>query len=602
MLLASEISCSRSNVLVPVSAWSSPAESVSRSRCNSVISEIVALYSPLSSSRRAASATRIRSVSAAVRDVLGATRVAFDSPPAGACLVEVVLVSAGLPIVAPLAASSAAIGGAWSVVSSTAGTAVDGACGTRDAGADLAASIPTAPSSDTVSADSFSVPGAVSRGSGGAVGVGAAVVGAAVAVGAASAGAAGVFVLVPAVFGAAAFVAVALRVAVFGGAVFVAAVLVAADALAAAVLVAADALAAAVLPAAVVRLVVAALVAGAAVTVLRAGAAFTVFAAGAAFTVFAAGAAFTVFAAGAAFTGFAARAAFTGFAAGAALAVPAVFLVPVVFPVPVDFVAGAVFVVGAAFLVAAFAGGVAFAAPDFFAPVFFAVAVDLAGAAFAALVAGGEAAVFFTVTFFAGACFAAAFVAEPALLAAAFVADALVAGAALPAAVVRLVVAAFVAGTVDLDVAFFPDAGLTAAADRPVPAAVDPVAPFLAGDFAATAFPPPAVAAADLVAVRPPAATVFVAPREAPGVPADVAAAFDAPFRAARTRSAMASPTCKMGARRGAAHSRGWQEYGTYGPATNMPHELAQIPGRQTRVRTAATARACANGPADHTG
>src|SRR6266545_954574 len=536
MLLASEISCSRSNVLVPVSAWSSPAESVSRSRCNSVISEIVALYSPLSSSRRAASATRIRSVSAAVRDVLGATRVAFDSPPAGACLVEVVLVSAGLPIVAPLAASSAAIGGAWSVVSSTAGTAVDGACGTRDAGADLAASVPTAPSSDTVSADSFSVPGAVSRGSGGAVGVGAAVVGAAVAVGAASAGAAGVFVLVPAVFGAAAFVAVALRVAVFGGAVFVAAVLVAADALAAAVLVAADALAAAtlpaadalaaaVLPAAVVRLVVAALVAGAAVTVLRAGAAFTVFAAGAAFT---------VFAAGAAFTGFAARAAFTGFAAGAALAVPAVFLVPVVFPVPVDFVAGA---------------------------------------AFAALVAGGEAAVFFTVTFFAGACFAAAFVAEPALLAAAFVADALVA-----------------------------DAGLTAAADRPVPAAVDPVAPFLAGDFAATAFPPPAVAAADLVAVRPPAATVFVAPREAPGVPADVAAAFDAPFRAARTRSAMASPTCKMGARRGAAHSRGWQEYGTYGPATNMPHELAQIPGRQTRVRTAATARACANGPADHTG
>src|SRR6266545_1710016 len=589
MLLASEISCSRSNVLVPVSAWSSPAESVSRSRCNSVISEIVALYSPLSSSRRAASATRIRSVSAAVRDVLGATRVAFDSPPAGACLVEVVLVSAGLPIVAPLAASSAAIGGAWSVVSSTAGTAVDGACGTRDAGADLAASVPTAPSSDTVSADSFSVPGAVSRGSGGAVGVGAAVVGAAVAVGAASAGAAGVFVLVPAVFGAAVFVAAVLVAAD----ALAAAVLVAADALAAATLPAADALAAAVLPAAVVRLVVAALVAGAAVTVLRAGAAFTVFAAGAAFTVFAAGAAFTVFAAGAAFTGFAAR---------AALAVPAVFLVPVVFPVPVDFVAGAVFVVGAAFLVAAFVGGVAFAAPDFFAPVFFAVAVDLAGAAFAALVAGGEAAVFFTVTFFAGACFAAAFVAEPALLAAAFVADALVAGAALPAAVVRLVVAAFVAGTVDLGVAFFPDAGLTAAADRPVPAAVDPVAPFLAGDFAATAFPPPAVAAADLVAVRPPAATVFVAPREAPGVPADVAAAFDAPFRAARTRSAMASPTCKMGARRGAAHSRGWQEYGTYGPATNMPHELAQIPGRQTRVRTAATARACANGPADHTG
>src|SRR5947207_1596375 len=32
MLLASEISCSRSNVLVPVSAWSSPAESVRRLR------------------------------------------------------------------------------------------------------------------------------------------------------------------------------------------------------------------------------------------------------------------------------------------------------------------------------------------------------------------------------------------------------------------------------------------------------------------------------------------------------------------------------------------------------------------------------------------
>src|SRR5437588_5432656 len=113
MLLASEISCSRSNVLVPVSAWSSPAESVSRSRCSSVISEMVASYSSLSSSRRAARATRIFSVSAALRDVLGATLVALDSP-AGACL-AVVLVSAGLPIVAPLAASSAAIGGAWSV-------------------------------------------------------------------------------------------------------------------------------------------------------------------------------------------------------------------------------------------------------------------------------------------------------------------------------------------------------------------------------------------------------------------------------------------------------------------------------------------------------
>jgi hypothetical protein len=57
---------------------------------------------------------------------------------------------------------------------------------------------------------------------------------------------------------------------------------------------------------------------------------------------------------------------------------------------------------------------------------------------------------------------------------------------------------------------------------------------------------------------------------------------FDAPLRAAGTRSAIASPTCKMGARRGAAHSRGWQEYGTYGPATNMPHEVARFSPAQT--------------------
>jgi hypothetical protein len=40
------------------------------------------------------------------------------------------------------------------------------------------------------------------------------------------------------------------------------------------------------------------------------------------------------------------------------------------------------------------------------------------------------------------------------------------------------------------------------------------------------------------------------------------AAAFEAAFRAAVARSAMASPRCKTGARRGAAHSRGWQGYG----------------------------------------
>ncbi len=66
-LLARVISCSRSNVLVPVSAWSSPAESVSRSRCSSVISLSVWSYSACSSSRRSVSATRIFSVSAALR-------------------------------------------------------------------------------------------------------------------------------------------------------------------------------------------------------------------------------------------------------------------------------------------------------------------------------------------------------------------------------------------------------------------------------------------------------------------------------------------------------------------------------------------------------
>src|SRR2546421_1629338 len=149
MLLAREISCSRSNVLVPVSAWSSPAESVSRSRCSSVISEMVASYSSFSSSRRAASAILIFSVSAVLRTVFGAALVALASP-AGACLVAVALVSACLPIVAPLAASPAAIGGAcsviWVVLSSTTGPAAD--AGT-DGGAALAALGPTPSRSDT---------------------------------------------------------------------------------------------------------------------------------------------------------------------------------------------------------------------------------------------------------------------------------------------------------------------------------------------------------------------------------------------------------------------------------------------------------------------
>src|SRR5439155_1709073 len=92
------------------------------------------------SSRRAPRATRISSVSAALREVLGATRVALASL-AEACLAGVVLVSAGFPIVAPLAALSAAIGGAWSVV-------LSGGVGTDAAGV-----VPTAFPSDTGPAD-----------------------------------------------------------------------------------------------------------------------------------------------------------------------------------------------------------------------------------------------------------------------------------------------------------------------------------------------------------------------------------------------------------------------------------------------------------------
>jgi len=40
-------------------------------------------------------------------------------------------------------------------------------------------------------------------------------------------------------------------------------------------------------------------------------------------------------------------------------------------------------------------------------------------------------------------------------------------------------------------------------------------------------------------------------------------AAFGVPFFATPARSAMASPNNKTGARQVAAHSRGWQEYGT---------------------------------------
>jgi hypothetical protein len=116
------------------------------------------------------------------------------------------------------------------------------------------------------------------------------------------------------------------------------------------------------------------------------------------------------------------------------------------------------------------------------------------------------------------------------------------------------------AGAADLPGNFLPGAARdTGLAFDPVPALADFVAAgFVVGAFAATLF------------------------RALVAVVAALVALLDAPLRAARARSAMASPTCKMGARRGAAHSRGWQEYGKYGPATNMPHEIAIIRRAQT--------------------
>src|SRR5690348_2130458 len=101
MLLAREISCSRSNVLVPVSAWSSPAESVSRSRCISAISLTVWSYSLRSSARRSSSASRICWLSAAVRvpRLVGVLAAVFDS----ALLSSVVFGAAVLAMVAPSA-------------------------------------------------------------------------------------------------------------------------------------------------------------------------------------------------------------------------------------------------------------------------------------------------------------------------------------------------------------------------------------------------------------------------------------------------------------------------------------------------------------------
>jgi hypothetical protein len=54
-------------------------------------------------------------------------------------------------------------------------------------------------------------------------------------------------------------------------------------------------------------------------------------------------------------------------------------------------------------------------------------------------------------------------------------------------------------------------------------------------------------------------------------------------FLATPAPSAMASPNNKTGARQVAAHSSGWQEYGTYGRPTNMPHDLTRIRAQSER-------------------
>jgi hypothetical protein len=80
------------------------------------------------------------------------------------------------------------------------------------------------------------------------------------------------------------------------------------------------------------------------------------------------------------------------------------------------------------------------------------------------------------------------------------------------------------------------------------------------------------------------------------------AAAFDAAFRAAAARSAMASPRCKTGARRGAAHSRGWQEYGLYPRPTNVPHILDRNPSDHPVSRASPVRPRRTIGPAVHAG
>jgi uncharacterized protein YjbI with pentapeptide repeats len=134
MLFASDISCSRSNVLVPVSAWSSPAESVSRPRCASAISLIVWSNSALRSSRRSASAARIFSVSAA--DRVG--RTGAGGAATAAPFVALALPADGLAVLA-LAAATGTVVASASVLSGSTGFARAAFAGVDFAGVDFAA-------------------------------------------------------------------------------------------------------------------------------------------------------------------------------------------------------------------------------------------------------------------------------------------------------------------------------------------------------------------------------------------------------------------------------------------------------------------------------
>jgi hypothetical protein len=123
-----------------------------------------------------------------------------------------------------------------------------------------------------------------------------------------------------------------------------------------------------------------------------------------------------------------------------------------------------------------------------------------------------------------------------------------------------------------------------ARADPDLAAAVFVAADFVAADFtdlavvdfAATVF----AAAAGLRAARADVVFGAVLPRDVSARRLPVAAFFaeavSAPVpRAVVVRAAMASPRCKTGARRNAAHSRGWQEYGSYARPPTVPRNMS---------------------------